>query len=112
MADPTENKLRAELGMAITNKLGSLMMDSDLWSDGIDAETPNFEVYEDNETPPLRLPEADDVTPEDANYYTGTEVSLPIGGMLLGGTVKHHARDINGNLTRKADKNPILDSRT
>ena len=58
------------------------------------------------------LPEADDVTLEDANYYVGAEVSLPIRGTLLGGTVKHRARDIDGNLTGKVDKNPIMDLRT
>ena len=96
----------------ITNKLGAPLTDSDFRLDGIDAETPTYEVYEDDETPPDRLPEADDITLEDADYYIGAEVSLPIGGMLLGGTVKRCAHDVNGNVTGKADKNPILDSRT
>ena len=112
MADPTETKLRAEFDTAITTKLGAPLTDSDLQSDGIDAETPTYEVYEDDKTPSNCLPEVDDITPEDADFYVGTEVSLPIGGTLLGGTVKCCACDIDGNLTVKADKNPILDSRT
>ena len=31
------------------------MTDSDLRSDRIDAKTPTFEVYKDDETPPIRL---------------------------------------------------------
>ena len=51
MVDPTETKLQAEFDTAITNKLGAPITDSDLRSDGIDAKTPTFEVYEDDETP-------------------------------------------------------------
>ena len=112
MADPTETKLRAEFDMAITTKLGSPLTDSNLRSDDIDAETPIYEFYEDDQTPSDCLPEVDDVTLEDADFYIGAEVSLPIGGMLLGSTIKHCARNIDGNLTGKADKNPMLDSRT
>ena len=32
--------------------------------------------------------------------------------MLLGGTIKCHAHDIDGNLTGKVNMNPLLDSRT
>ena len=113
MADPTETKLRAEFDMAITTtKLGVPLMDSDLWSDGIDAETPTYEVYEDDKTHSNHLPEVDDITLEDADFYVGAEVNLPIGVTLLGSTVKCRARDIDENLTGKVDKNPILDSRT
>ena len=71
--------------MAITTKLESPLTDSDLWSDAIDAETPTYKVYEDDQTPSDHLPEVDDVTPEDADFYVGTEVSLPIGGGGGGG---------------------------
>ena len=112
MADPTETKLRVEFDTAITTKLGSPLMDSDLRSDEIDTETPTYEVYEDDQTPSDRLPEVDNVTPEDADFYVAAEASFPIRGTLLGGTVKCRAYDIDGNLTGKTDKNPILDSRT
>ena len=112
MTNPKEIKLHEDFDVAITNQLVAPMSDSDLQSEGINPETPTFEVYEDNESPLQCLPEVDKVTPEDANYYIGAEVGLPIGGNLLCSTVKCCTRDIDGNLTGKANMNPILDSRT
>ena len=63
-------------------------------------------------TPPFRLPDANEVTPEMADSYVGAQVNLPIGGTTFEGTVKRRARDTNGNLQGKANINPILDTRT
>ena len=101
IVNPKEIKLHEDFDVAVTNQLGTPPSDSDLQSEGIDAETPTFEVYEDDETPPQHLPKDDKVTPEDADYYVGAEVNLPIRGMLLGGTIKCCACDISGNLTGK-----------
>ena len=84
----------------------------DLLPGGVDADTPIFELYEDDENPPLRLPDADKVPPEVADSYVGAQVNLPIGGTTFEGTVKRRARDNNGKLHGKADINPILDTRT
>ena len=78
----------------------------------IDADTPTFVPYEDEETTPSQLPDIDDVTPEVADSYVGAQVNLPIGGTTSEGTVKRRAWDTNGNLQGKADTNPILDTRT
>ena len=107
MANPKEIKLCEDFDAAVTNQLGAPISDSDLQAEGIDAETPTFEVYEDNETPPQCLPKVNEVTPEDADNYVSAEVNLPIRGTLLGGTVKQCACDIDGNLTGKANMNPI-----
>ena len=71
-----------------------------------------FVPYEDDETPSYQFPDIDEVTPEGADSYIGTNVNLPIGGTTSEGTVKRHARDTNGNLQGKANINSILDTRT
>ena len=78
MANPNEIKLHEDFNAAVTNQLGAPISDSE--SEGINAETPTFEVYEDDETPPQCPPKVDEVTPEDADYYVSAEVNLPIGG--------------------------------
>ena len=112
MANPEETKARQAFDAAVTIKLGASMSQHDLPSEGVDADTPTFELYEDDENPPIRLPDADEVTPEVADSYVGAQVNLPIGGTTFEGTVKHRARDTNGNLQGKADINPILDTQT
>ena len=81
-------------------------------SDDIDADTPTFVPYEDDDTPSYQLPDTDEITPEVADSYVGAHVNLPIGGTASEGTVKRRARDANGNLQGRADLNPILDTRT
>ena len=80
MANPEETKARQAFDAAVVVKLGAPMSKHDLSSDGVDADTPTFELYEDDATPPFRLPEADEVTPEVADSYVGAQVNLPIGG--------------------------------
>ena len=105
-------KAHQAFNTAVSNKLGAPMSKLDLPSEEVDAITPTFELYEDDENPPLCLPDADEVTPEVADSYVGAQVNLPIGGTTFEGTVKRHARDTNGNLQGKANINPILDMRT
>ena len=112
MANPEEVKARQAFDAAVATKLGAPMSKHDLPSKGVDANTPTFELYEDDENPPLWLPDANEVTPELADSYVGAQVNLPIGGTTFEGTVKRRARDTNGNLQGKADINPILDMRT
>ena len=80
MANPEEAKACQAFDAAVTVKLGAPMSKHNLPSDGVDADTPTFELYEDNVTPPLRLPDADKVTPEMADSYVGAQVNLPIWG--------------------------------
>ena len=82
MAKPEEVKARQAFDAALATKLGAPMSKHDLPSEGVDADTPTFELYEDDENPPLWLPDADEVTPEVADSYVGAQVNLPIGGPL------------------------------
>ena len=63
MANPEEAKARQAFDATVTIKLGAPMSKHNLPSDGVDADTPTFELYEDDVTPPLWLPDADEVTP-------------------------------------------------
>ena len=112
VANPDEIKARQVFNAAVSAKLGAAMSKPDLSSDDIDADTPTFVPYEDDDTPSHQLPDTDEITPEVADSYVGAHVNLPIGGTTSEGTVKRRARDANGNLQGRADLNPILDTRT
>ena len=91
MANPEEIKACQAFDTAVSGKLGAPISKHDLPSEDIDADTPTFELYKDNENPPFQLPEVNEVTPEEADSYVGAEVNLPIGGTVFEGTVKHRA---------------------
>ena len=112
IANPEEVKTRQAFDATISIKLGAPMSKHDLPSEGVGADTPTFELYENDENPPLCLSDADEVTPEVADSYVGAQVNLPIRGTTFEGTVKCRVRDTNGNLQGKANINPILNTRT
>ena len=91
MANLEEIKVCQEFVTAVSSKLGAPISKHDLPSEDVDADTPTFELYENDENPPLRLSEVNEVTPEEADSYVGAEVNLPIGGTVFEGTVKCHA---------------------
>ena len=91
MANPEETKAHQAFDATVTIKLGAPMSQHDLPSEGVDADTPTFELYEDDENPPIQLPDADEVTPEVADSYVGAQVNLPIGGTTFEGSVKRRA---------------------
>ena len=80
LSNHNEVMLQDEFDKDNTAKLGSPMSELDLSPEGLDAKTPTFDIYEDDETMPLRLPEVDDVTPKDSDNYVGSEVNIPDGG--------------------------------
>ena len=51
MANSEETKARHAFDAAVIVKLGAPMSKHDLPSDGVDADTPTFELYEDDVTP-------------------------------------------------------------
>ena len=91
MANPDKIKARQAFDIAVSSKLGAPISKHDLPSQDINADTPTFELYEDDENPPLRLPEVNEITPEEADSYVGAEVNLPIRGTVFEGNVKCHA---------------------
>ena len=113
MANPEEIKARDTFDAAVTIKLCASIFKNDLPSQDIDMESPTFELYEDDDNPPLLLPEVKKLT-----LTLEPKLIFPLGGgggggrAVLEGTVKRHARDTNGNLHGRANINPILDMRT
>ena len=53
----------------------------------------------------------DEPTPITYDTYIGVEVGFLKGNDMVSGTVKTSVKDFEGQLTGKADKNPILDTR-
>ena len=54
IANPEEVKARQAFDAAVDTKLGAPMSKHDLPSEGVDADAPTFELYEDDENPPHR----------------------------------------------------------
>ena len=76
--------------------------------------TPEWDLYEDDDrqegtadAPPEEL----EPTPESNDNYVNVEIMLPRGSEMSRGRVTGHKRDIDGNNTRQASGNPILDTR-
>ena len=79
----------------------------------IDPEIPTleYELYADDlEGTHDRVPDTDEVTPEEGDIYIGAEVKLSFGGMMLTGTVKWRKRNASGNVISMRNENPMLDT--
>jgi len=110
--DPGERVLRDTYDAEISKRLGSSVTVESLTELDADAVTPEYQLYQDDVEPESKpAPDVDDVTPEDLDTYVGASVNLPIGGTVKAGTVKHRARNADGELIGKQNDNPILDTR-
>jgi ribosomal protein L31E len=110
--DPEQKKLRDAFDRKLSKKLGRSFQPSDLDETWEDAETPEYELYNDDvEGQYHPIPDIDDVTPEDADNYIGAKVSLPLGGTMQSGQVMKRARDDAGDVYGTQNDNPILDTR-
>jgi len=78
-----------------------------------DAETPTWERYEDDDegAQPMVV-DIDDADPDTYDQYVGAEVILPHGSELKSGKVVGRRKTAEGQVRGKANKNPILDTRT
>ena len=109
--DPEEKRAREIFDELISRTVGEPVSEGTIDED---AQTPEYELYEDDVEHPSHAPEADEdpsVTPEYADNYIGAEVLLPFQGTNMTGKVKRRARDQDGNLSGIANINPILDTR-
>ncbi len=72
--------------------------------------TPDYVFYDDDHD--LDPDHSDlEVTPEMGDNYLNAEISVPRGGTLMKGRVTSRKRDKDGNPVRRANANPILDTR-
>ena len=74
-------------------------------------ETLTYEPYEDDETEPIHIEEADEMDHDAFDKYIMVEVMLPQGDDSLAlGIVKHHKHDHDGNVIGTSNPDPFLDS--
>jgi hypothetical protein len=76
----------------------------------VDDGVPVYEPYEDDETPPIIVPEADEVDMDQFHKFISASVMLPYGGQMSKGKVISRKRDHDGVLIGKAHSNPIMDT--
>ena len=105
-------KERNEFDEELKEKLGHPLTVEHLKEIDEGLVTPTFELYSDEEETHHHTTDIDDVTPEYMDQYVGAEVTLPKGNSSVTGRVRGRKRDADGNLSGKANPNPILDTRT
>jgi hypothetical protein len=114
---PTEQKERQEFDIAIEEKFGPAMSKDDFQDDPDYADflTPPFDCYEDEEVPPSKIPDIDDIKKEHDvdtyDQYVGAHVRVPIGNEVRSGKVLRRKHDLDGTVRGRANANPMLDTR-
>jgi hypothetical protein len=111
----TQDKLDSQKEKAIRDKydkdvecvLGDAFDPADIPAD----DTPEHELYEDDEVCKVETVDRDDYDEDAIDLYLKAEVTLPIAGRMKTGIIERRKRDRDGNLTGKANHNPILDTR-
>jgi hypothetical protein len=81
--DPMEQEMRKQFDRKIERILGPHMSPDDLPED----ETPEYERYEDDMNPPVKVEDRDDVDQDAIDLYLQAEVTLPIAREMLTGKV-------------------------
>jgi hypothetical protein len=83
--------------------------------DYADFVTPTFDCYEDDEVPPSKKPDIDDIKKEhDVDTYdqhVDAHVRVPIGNEIRSGKVLRHNRELDGTVRGRENANPMLDTR-
>jgi hypothetical protein len=114
---PTEQKECQEFDTAIEEKFGPAMNKNDFQDDPdyADFATPTFDCYEDDEVPPSKMPDIDDIKMEHDvdtyDQYVGAHIRVPIGHEIKSGKVIRRKRDLDGTVSGRANANPMLDTR-
>jgi hypothetical protein len=116
---PTEQNERQEFDIAIEEKFGPAM-NKDYFQDDdpdyADFVTPTYDCYEDDEVPPSKIPDIDDIKKEHDvdtyDQYVGAHVRVPIGDEIRSGKVLRRKHELDGNVRGRANANPMLETRT
>jgi hypothetical protein len=105
--------LRADFDKTVAQRLGDAMNEDDVKKRDISAFTPEYEPYEDDETPAIITPEQDDIDEESSAYdgYLTSQVMLPKGDNYQMGTVINRKINDAGLPIGTQNDNPILDTR-
>jgi hypothetical protein len=114
---PTEQKERQEFDISIEEKFGPSMNKDDFQYDPdyADFVTITYDCYEDDEVPPSKMPDIDDIKKEhdvDTYYqYVGAHVRVPIGNEIRSRKVIRRKREMDGTVRGRANANPMSDTR-
>jgi hypothetical protein len=110
-------KSRSEFDELILKRMGEPLSMEELTPQfDIAVVTPEYEVYEDDDSKPMPTVERDidgidDFDPETYDGYITAQVLLPKGDEFQLGTVVKRRVDENGKWIGKSDQNPIMDTR-
>ena len=110
-ACPVHTADRKSFDDSIAERLGPAAQDTDFLADDL---TPKYELFGDvgDANFDLDPDHADlEVTPEVGNNYIGVDLLFPKGGTMTKGRVTERKRDADDNPKRRANSNPILDTR-
>jgi hypothetical protein len=114
---PTEQNERQEFDTVIEEKFGPAMNKDDFQDDPdyVDFVTPAFDCDEDDEVPPSKVPDIDDIKKEHDvdtyDQYVGAHVRVPIGNEIKPGKVIRRKRELYGTIRGRENANPMLDTR-
>jgi hypothetical protein len=115
---PTEQKELHEFEIAIEEKCGPAM-NKDYFKndpDYADFVTPTYDFYEDDEIPPSKMPDIDDIKKEHDvdtyDQYVGAHIRVPIGDEIRSGKVLWRKHELDGTVRGRAKSNPMLDTKT
>jgi hypothetical protein len=115
---PAEQKEGEEFDIDIENKFGVSMNENDFKDDPdyADFVTPIYDSHEDDEFPPSKIPDIDDVKNKDDvdtyGQYVGSHMRVPIGDELRTGKVFRRKREPDGTVRGRDNTNSMLDTRT
>jgi hypothetical protein len=114
---PAEQKERQEFYIAIEDKFGPAMNKGDFQDDPYYADfvTPTFDCYEDDEVPPSKMPDIDEIKREHDvdtyDQYGGAHVRVPISDEIKSGKFLRRKRELDGTVRGRTNANPMLDTR-
>jgi hypothetical protein len=102
-----EKAIRDKFDKDVECVLGDAFDPGDIPAD----DTPEHELYEDDEVGNIETVDRDDYDDDAIDLCLKAEVTLPIAGEMKTGIVERRKRDRDGNLIGKANHDPILDTR-
>ena len=112
LLNPDMKKRMDAFDQNIVSVMGELAEGKD-FPEELDVETPIGIPYEDDcEDGVAPMPDRDDDDPEVFDNYLGAEVALSRGDVISTGKVVGRKRELDGSVKGKANRNPILDTRT
>jgi hypothetical protein len=109
--DKLDSQKEKSLWDKFDGKIAKVLGDAFNPNDIPEDETPEYELYEDDEVGKVGTIERDDYDEDAVDMYLKAEVTLPIAGEMKTGTVERRKRDSDGRLIGKSYHNPILDTR-